>query len=188
MQEPYFWYVFYVRTGSEDRVVQDIARFSDTAGISADVIEPFCPQSEVYYRSARDKSGKAGKDYKRRPLFSGYVFVETRLETREFLSKFGSLIYSSHDIIRILKSGNDNIALPEKERVRLEFLLRGKRCVEHSVGFITGDKVTITAGALLGCEGLITYINRHNRCADIEIDMFGSKTKARVALEIVEKK
>ena len=187
MQEPYFWYVFYVRTGSENRVVQDIAGFADTAGLSADV-DPFCPQSEVYYRSARDRSGKTCKEYKKRPLFSGYVFVETRLTAKEFLSQFGSLIYHSRDIIRILKSGNDNIALPEQERIRLEFLLRGKRCVERSVGFIAGDKVTITAGALIGCEGLITHINRHNRCADIEIDMFGGKTKARVALEIVEKK
>ncbi|MCH5155635.1 MAG: antitermination protein NusG [Clostridiales bacterium] len=186
MQEPYFWYVFYVRTGSENRVVQDIARFSDTKGLSSDDIEAFCPQSEVYYRAARGKT--AGKQYKKRPLFSGYVFVETRLTAKDFLTEFGSMIYTSHDIIRLLKSGKDNIALPEQERIRLEFLLKGKRCVERSVGFINGDKVTITAGALIGQEGLITYINRHNRCADIEIDMFGGKTKARVALEIIERR
>ena len=185
MKEPYFWYVFYVKTGTENRVVQDIARFADTKGLTADTVEPFCPQSEVYYRAARDK--EQGKQYKKRPLFSSYVFVETRLDANTFLSEFGSLIYTSHDIIRLLKSGANNIALPEAERARLEFLLKGKRCVERSVGFIKGDAVTITAGPMIGCEGLITYINRHNRYADIEIDMFGSKTKARIALEIVEK-
>ena len=185
MNEPYFWYVFYVRTGSENRVVSDIARFSETNG-TADAVSPFCPESEIYYRSARGR--QAGKAYKKRPLFSNYVFVETTLPASKFLNMFGSYIYSSHDIIRILKSGNgSNIALPDDERARLEFLLKGKRCVEHSVGYITGDSVRITAGALVGCEGLITYINRHNRCADIEIDMFGGKIKARVALEIVEK-
>ncbi|MDE7165270.1 MAG: antitermination protein NusG [Clostridiales bacterium] len=185
MEEPYFWYVFYVKTGTENRVVQDIARFADTKGLNADTVEPFCPQSEVYYRAARGKT--QGKQYKKRPLFSSYVFVETRLDASEFLTEFGPLIYTSHDIIRILKSGANNIALPESERARLEFLLKGKRCVERSVGFIKGDTVTITAGPMIGCEGLITYINRHNRYADIEIDMFGSKTKARIALEIVEK-
>lgn len=184
MQEPYFWYVFYVKTGTENRVVQDIARFADTKGFSSETVEPFCPQTESYYRAA----GKDGKKYQKRPLFSSYVFVETRLTPSAFLTEFGPLIYSSQDIIRILKSGSGiNIALPDEERIRLEFLLKGKRCVERSVGFINGDTVTITAGALLGCEGMITYINRHNRYADIELDMFGGKTKARVALEIVEK-
>lgn len=183
MQEPYYWYVFYVRTGKENRVVQDIARFADTKGFSSETLEPFCPQTETYYRA-----GTAGKRYQKRPLFSGYVFVETRLDKTEFLTAFGSFIYGSQDIIRVLKSGNDNIALPDDERVRLEFLLKDKRCVERSVGFINGDTVTITAGALMGCEGMITYINRHNRYADIELDMFGGKTKARVALEIVEKR
>lgn len=185
MNKPYFWYVFYVKTGTENRVVQDIARFADTKGISSEV-EPFCPQSEVYYRAARGKA--AGKQYKKRPLFSGYVFVETSLTSSAFLTEFGSFIYNSQDIIRLLKTGSANIALPDEERIRLEFLIKGKRCLERSIGFIEGDKVTITAGALIGFEGLITYINRHNRYADIEIDMFGTKTKARVALEIVEKK
>ncbi|MDE6293537.1 MAG: hypothetical protein K2L88_02810 [Clostridiales bacterium] len=184
MEEPYFWYVFYVKTRTENRLVQDISRFADTKGLSNEV-DPFCPQSEVYYRSARGKS--QAKQYKKRPLFSSYVFVETRLDSKEFLSEFGSLIYTSQDIIRLLKSGANNIALPDVERRRLEFLLKGKRCLERSVGFIKGDNVTITAGPMIGCEGLITYINRHNRFADIEIDMFGTKTKARIALEIVEK-
>ena len=182
MQEPYYWYVFYVRTGKENRVVQDIARFADTKGFTAEVIEPFCPQTETYYRAG------GAKRYQKRPLFASYVFVETRLDPKAFITEFGGFAYSSQDIIRLLSSGKDNIALPDGERARLEFLLRGKRYVERSVGFISGDKVTITAGALMGCEGMITYINRHNRYADIDIDMFGSKAKARVALEIVEKR
>lgn len=183
MQEPYYWYVFYVRTGKENRVVQDIARFADTKGFTAEVIEPFCPQTETYYRAGID-----GKRYRKRPLFPSYVFVETQLDQKAFLAEFGSFVYSSQDIIRLLSSGKDNIVLPDNERMRLEFLLRGKRYVERSVGFISGDRVTITGGALMGCEGMITYINRHNRYAEIELDMFGGKTKARVALEIVEKK
>ena len=186
MQQPYYWYVFYVKTNSENRVVQDIARFADSKGLSKDFIDPFCPQSEVYYRSEKNKT--EGKQYKKRPMFPGYVFVETRLASKEFSEAFGSFIYASQDIIRLLKSGKDNIALPDEERIRLEYLLKGKRCLERSVGFISGDKVVITAGALIGQEGLITYINRHNRFADIEINMFGSTVKARAALEIVEKR
>ncbi|MCH5153630.1 MAG: antitermination protein NusG [Clostridiales bacterium] len=186
MQQPYYWYVFYVKTSSENRVVQDIARFADSKGLSKDDVDPFCPQSEVYYRAEKGKA--PNKQYKKRPMFPGYVFVETRLSAKDFLEVFGSFIYTSQEIIRLLKSGKDNIALPDEERIRLEYLLKGKRCLERSVGFISGDKVVITAGALIGQEGLITYINRHNRFADIEINMFGSTVKARAALEIVERR
>ena len=66
-------------------------------------------------------------------------------------------------------------------------MLKGKRCLERSVGYIVGDRVCVQDGPLKDSEGLIKYINRHNRFADIEVDMFGGKVKARVALEIVEK-
>lgn len=186
MEEPYYWYVFYVRSGSEDRVVRDFSRLVELNGKTDHEFEPFIPESEAYYRSGNGR--QSGRTYKKRPLFPGYVFVETTMPSSKFLTEFGSYIYSSHDIIRILKSGNgDNIALPHEERARLEYLLMGKRCLEHSVGVIKGDKVSITGGPLVGHEGCITYINRHNRYADIEIDMFGGKIKARAALEIVEK-
>lgn len=186
MQEPYFWYVFHVRTGAENRVVQDMSQYVGKHDFSPYEVEPFCPESEVYFRGAQGR--QLGKTYKKRPLFSGYVFVETTMPASEFLTTFGSYIYSSQDIVRILKSGSsDNIAVPIEERQRLEYLLKNKRCVERSVGYIVGDKVVIKGGPLVGLEGMIKYINRHNRYADIEIDMFGGKIKARCALEIVEK-
>ena len=185
MREPYQWYILYVRSNAEKRVVDDFNRFV-AAHAFEDEFDPFCPQTEVYFRSKKDK--QSGRAYRKRPLFPGYVFVETALNAKEFLNIFGSLIYTSQDIIRLLKSGKDNIALPDEERIRLEFLLKGKRCIDRSVGFIDGDKVVITAGPLIGQEGLITYINRHNRYADIEINMFGGTIKAHVALEIVEKR
>lgn len=186
MQEPYYWYVLYVRTNTEQRVVEDIKRAYSSFGLDYG-FEPFCPQSETYFRNAEAK--KLGKQYRKRPLFPGYVFIETDMPQKEFLRDFSAYLYNSVDIIRILRQGaSGEIALPQQERIRLEFLLKGKRCLERSVGYYVGDRVCIEAGALVGCEGLITYIDRHNRFAVIEVDMFGSKAKARVALEIVGKK
>ena len=186
MQEPYFWYVVYVRANTEKRVADDITRFALKSGFDYE-FEPFCPESEYYYRNKEDR--RTGKAYRRRPLFPGYVFIETNMPPEDFAREFGAYFYGSKDIIRLLRSGrsNNNIALPIEERQRLEFLLKGKRCLERSVGYIVGDKITVEGGPLVGCEGLITYINRHNRFADIEVDMFGGKIKARVALEIVRK-
>lgn len=167
------------------RVRDELNRYAASRDFSPYSFDSFCPESEFYYRGGKDKA--AGKTYRRRPLFPGYVFMETDMPAHDFLSAFSAYIYSSHDIIRLLRSGADNIALPEDERQRLEFLLKGKRCVVRSVGYIVGDKITVTDGPMRGREGLICYLNRHNRYADIEIEMFGGKIKARVALEIVEK-
>lgn len=186
MAEEYQWYVLYVRTNAEKRVIYDIDRFVRSHDFGYRV-DPFCPESEYYYRNKKDR--QAGHCYKKRPLFSGYVFIETDMPPKEFLGLFGAYIYGSTDIVRILKQGDsaEGIALPSSERQRLEYMLKGKRCLERSVGFIVGDVVHIECGPLKGHEGEIKYINRHNRYADIEVDMFGGKARARVALEIVNK-
>ena len=187
LQEPYYWYVLYVRTNAEKRVVEDMSRYIAERGFECP-IEPFCPQSESYYRNKSERM--LGKEYRRRPLFPGYIFAETQMPPELFITQMGDFIYRSTDIVRLLRMSGDasSIAVPTEERRRLEFLLTGKRCVEHSVGYIVGDRVCVNSGPLKDREGLITYINRHNRYADIEVELFGSKIKARVALEIVDKK
>lgn len=186
MLEPYYWYVLYVKTNSENRVVQDISRYVAKRAFDFE-FDPFCPESEFYYRSKAER--RLGKTYRKRPLFPGYVFVETTMPSPEFLREFGTYARGSDDVIRILRNGNSEyVALPMDERRRLEFLLRGKRCLEHSIGVIVGDKVMVHDGPLKDFEGCITRINRHNRSAEIELEMFGGTIKAQVALEIIEKK
>lgn len=175
----------YVRANAERRVIGDIERFVESRGFPYE-FEPFCPESEVYYRG---KNGEEkSRSYRRRPLFPGYVFVETNMPSDSFKREFSAYIYNSADIIRMLRQGaSGEISLPPDERMRFEFLLKGKRCLEHSVGYIAGDKVHVECGPLAGMEGMIKYINRHNRYATIEVDLFGTKVKASVALEIVSK-
>jgi len=150
-------------------------------------IEAFCPESEQYYNNK--KSRIAGKLYLKRPMFANYVFIETNMPAMEFRSTVFEIIYGSSDIIRLLTYGGSNeIAIKFEERVRLEYLLRGKRCLEHSIGYMEGDKIVITAGPLVGIEGCINKINRHHRSAQIEIEMLGQKHSIDVALEIVSKR
>ncbi len=179
------WFVLYVRAGREQQVMTDIKQAFEKRALSF-FFEPFCPESEYYYRASASK--KLGKVYRRRPLFSGYVFIETDMPQESFRKEFSDYIYKSEDIIRLLKYGGSNIiAMAEEEKVRFEYLFQGKRCLEHSQGYIEGDRIVVTAGPLVGREGLITHINRHNRMATIRIEMFGGQTEVKVALEIVEK-
>ncbi len=185
MQEPYFWYVLYVRTNEENWVVDDFKKVIAARALGYE-FEVFCPESEYYYRSK--SAAKLGKVYRRRPLFPCYVFVETTMPSEEFRKEFFQYFMNSEKIIRLLSYGDyKHIAIPKEERIRLEYVLCGKRCFERSVGYIDGDKIVVTAGPLTGHEGMIKRINRHNRSAIVEMDLFGRKTKIDVALEIVEK-
>lgn len=185
MEEPYWWYVLFVRTNSERRVVRDIAHFVKASKLPCE-IEAFIPESEVYYRNKKFR--EVGKQYSKRPLFPGYVFVEANIESKDFQKLFSRFIYNSADIIKLLRYGESgDSAVDLEERRRFEYLFRGKRCLEHSQGFIEGDKIIIENGPLKGREGNIKYINRHNHCAKVEFKMFDKTILADVALEIVRR-
>ncbi|MCH5161162.1 MAG: antiterminator LoaP [Clostridiales bacterium] len=185
MKEPYNWYVMYVRSNTEGSVV-DALNHAFAKVCDGYEYDAFCPESEQYYR---DKQARLqGKLYKKRPLFPGYVFFETNMPEDLFRKLVFDVINKSHDIIRLLSYGDrKDVALRKEERERLEYLLKGKRCLEHSVGYIEGDKIIVTGGPLIGMEGNIVKINRHNRIAEIEIPMFGQKQIIKLALEIVSK-
>lgn len=183
MQEPYWWYVLYVRSNTEHKVAESFQKSFVRKGLPYE-LEAFCPESEKYYK---DKQSRImGKRYLKRPLFPGYVFVETNMPSDVFRAEFFDVIYNSSDIIRLLRYGESNdIALRQEERQRFEYLFKGKRCIEHSIGYIDGEKIIITGGPLIGQEGIIKRINRHHRTAQIDIDMFGQKQTIALALEIV---
>ena len=185
MEEPYWWYVLFVRTNSERRVVRDVTDFVKASKAPYE-IEAFIPESEVYYRNKKFR--EIGKQYSKRPLFPGYVFVEANIPSKDFIELLGGFIYDSTDVIKLLRYGDSGeAAVALDERRRFEYLFRGKRCLEHSQGFIEGDKITIESGPLKGREGSIKYINRHNHCAKVEFKMFDKAIMADVALEIVKK-
>ena len=186
MKVPYWWYVLYVRSNTEHRVVKYVNLAFRNKGVPYE-LEAFSLESEQYFNSKKIKD--SDKPYIRRPVFSNYIFIETNMPEEEFREAFFSIGYNSADIIRLLTYGKEGtIALRDAERIRLEYLFRGKRCLEHSIGYIEGDRVTITGGALVGMEGSIKKINRHHRSAQIEIDLFNETQTVDVALEIVSKK
>lgn len=186
MQEPYWWYVLFVKSNTEHKVVESFQKAYDRKNMPYE-LTAFCPESEKYYK---DKSARElGKKYLRRPLFPGYVFVETNMPAEVFRKAMFDVIYNSSDIIKLLRNeGSNDIAISHAERVSLEYMLQGKRCLEHSIGYIEGDKIIITMGPLKDISAIIKRINRHHRSAQIEVDFFGEKRTIDVALEIVSKK
>jgi len=81
----------------------------------------------------------------------------------------------------------DYMKLSEDEKNYLLSFYDDKYIVEESKGFIVGDKIVINSGALKGKESIIKKIDRHKRCAEIEMVWFGELRRISVALEIVSK-
>lgn len=74
-----------------------------------------------------------------------------------------------------------------KEEVQLigGFTHRGDRVVPMSEALKDGDQVVVTAGPLLGHEGLIKTINRRKCTAYLELDLCGRRVTTRVGLAVL---
>ena len=140
------------------------------------------PGEEVYLLM-NNRLKKFDGEYKiiTRPLFPGYVFVNTEDEERlrahfRRNTEISKLLYSPE--------ANDNIVLLSEEEEKILDQLCGKdHVLDISTGYKDENGAHITSGPLVGMENMIKKINRHKRIAVIEIDIF-SKRELIVGLEI----
>ena len=119
----------------------------------------------------------------RRLLFPGYLFFVTG--DAEELNK--ELLRVPLPIRLLGNEENSFFPLTGKERDWFLSFMDGEHIVRMSEGYITGDKVTVTRGPLIGLEGDIRKIDRHKRRAYIDVSLFGRTVPASVGLEIVRK-
>lgn len=90
------------------------------------------------------------------------------------------------DFARVLAQDGQFVPLA-KEEVQLigGFTHRGDRVVPMSEALKDGDQVVVTAGPLLGHEGLIKTINRRKSTAYLEFDLCGRRVSTRVGLAVL---
>ncbi len=170
------WYVFFVQTGREHKVEQFLKEQLDSH-----LFMPFVPLQETLFKIA----GTVKKELK--PLFPGYVFVESELTSQEFIRRTSTLIHTSHAIFSLLRYSDKEIAMRESEKRMLLSLCNDKHCIASSSGIMEGNRIYITDGPLKGFESLVKKVDRHKRLAWIEIDFMGDMRLIGVALEIVKK-
>ena len=170
----------FVRTGSEEKVVRILKNILNT-----EEYLPFIPIKESHHRN----KGVVTKD--RKIMFPGYVFIQTTINPT-LISETLALklqIVSNKNVYSLLHYGDDknDVVVHENEHHHLESMLDDEFCITGSTGFIEGDMVRITSGALVGMESKIKKINRHKREAIIELEMMGAVREVRLMLEIVLK-
>lgn len=167
------WYVLFVMGGKE----QSICDFLNLD----EELHAFAIQKEVIHK-------KAGKVITvQRPLFPSYIFVETKAEQKVFQEILKQKRIQKEGIIKELRYEDEVNSLTNSERAYLEGLIDEEYVVKKSVGYVVDDKVVIQEGPLKGYESNIVKIDRHQKKAELEVNISGNVIRAKVSLEIVKK-
>ncbi len=169
----YMWYVIQVRTGSEKEIVKQCRTV-----IPQEILESsFLP----YFEEMKRYQGSWHRQKKL--LFPGYVFL---------ISKDSGVLYQGLKkvigLTKLLKTGEQIIALTEAEKAFLLKLGGEEQLVKMSTGLMEQDRIVILNGPLKGLEGYIKRIDRHRREACLELPLFGRMLDTKVGLEIIAKK
>lgn len=171
------YYVFFVQIGKE----QDACKLLNKL-LNDKVSRAFVPKVKLTFKNSK----YTGKFLK--PMFPGYVFMKSLINTDEFIEDVIRIVRFSTCIYYILNSNESKyICLNEEEKKNLLKFCDDTYIVEESSGYISGDQVIITSGPLMGNECVIRKVNRHKKIAEIEMEFLGELRSIKVALEIVEK-
>lgn len=167
------WYVGQVLAGKEEATLAQCRKLVDPEIL----IDSFAPEYESMWK------GADGWRPVRRLLFPGYLFFITG-----DVEKLATQLSRVPNRVRLLgDEENSFLALSAAERDWFLAFIDQDRVVRMSEGFIENQQVRITRGPLMGMEGRIRKVDRHKRCAFLEVNMFGRITTAKVGLEIVRK-
>ena len=168
------WYVIQVYTGHEMEIAQ---KCRDR------VIE----ETEDVFVPLAERKTKLRGEWKiiRTRLFPGYVFIET-----ERIEDFHIRLKQIKGMTKVLRTGETMTPLLEEEEMYLRQLglADNGHVVEYSEGYLEGEKLVVTSGALEGYEGWIKKILRHKRLVILEVPLMGRTVEVTLGLGVVEKR
>lgn len=169
------WYVIQVMSGEEHEKEQLFKKLIlNRDGRAYDKI--FVP---MYVRKKRYQ-GRWHEEQK--VLFPGYIFVDT-----SDIELFCQYLAKVPGFKKVLRDADEIAPITEEEKAYLLSMMDEHYIVQISVGYLIGDKICITEGALKNYQGSIYRIDRHRRTAQLMVNLFGRQTKVEVGLEVIQK-
>ena len=166
------WYVIQVYTGKEEETADQCR-----ARVAVGAEEVFVPLVE------RMTKVRGEWEVVRTRLFPGYVFIET--------DRPGDLYMRRKEVkvmTRLLKTGEEITPLYREEEEYLRSLEDEEHVVRYSEGYLEGERLVVTSGALKGQEGKIRKILRHKRLVVLEVPLLGREVEVTLGLGVVEKR
>ena len=166
------WYVIQVYTGKELEIVQQCR--DRVADEGEDV---FVPLAERWTKIRGERTLITSR------LFPGYVFIET-----DRIEDFHKRLNRIYAMTKVLRTGDEMTPIQKEEEEYLRKLGGDEHVVRYSEGYIEGDKLVVTSGALKDFEGRIKKILRHKRLVVIEVSLLGQTVEVTLGLGVVERR
>lgn len=166
------WYVIQVYTGHEMEIAQKCRN-----RIIMEDEDVFVPLAE------RQTKIRGEWQVIKTKLFPGYVFVETE-RPRDLYMRLKEIKVMT----RLLMTGEEITPLYREEEEYLRNLQDEAHVVRYSEGYLEGDRLIVTDGALAGYEGKIKKLLRHKRLVVLEVPLLGRVVEVTLGLGVVEKR
>ena len=166
------WYVIQVYTGKELQIAQQCRERVVNEG--EDV---FVPLAERWTKIRGERTLITSR------LFPGYVFIET-----EKIEDFYKRLNRIYAMTKVLRTGDEMTPIQKEEEEYLRKLGGDEHVVKYSEGYIEGDKLVVTSGALRDFEGKVKKVLRHKRLVVVEVLLHGKEVEVTLGLGIVEKR
>ena len=165
------WYVMQTQTGKEAELAQKCMSMIAK------------PDEKIFVMYGERMFKKLGSWEKRlQALFRGYVFIDTG-----DIADFRIRTFSLPNSVKILKSGDEMWPIHEDEEEFLKTIGGEEHIVRMSEGYAFGDKLSVVRGSMVGMEGRVRSIDRHNRTATLYVRVAGRELEVKVGLEVVAK-
>lgn len=165
------WYVMQTQTGKEAELAQKCTNMIAKPG------------EEIFVMYGERMFKKFGNWEKRmQALFRGYVFIDT-----DDIEDFRIRTFSLPNAVKILKSGDEMWPIHDDEEEFLKKIGGEEHIVRMSEGYSFGDKLSVVRGSMVGMEGRVRSIDRHNRTATLYVRVAGRELEVKVGLEVVAK-
>lgn len=163
------WYVMQVYTGSEMDICGKCRE-----RIMEEGEDIFVPLAERMTKVRGERTLVTSR------LFPGYIFVETG-NIEDFHIRLGQI----RGMTKVLRMGERMVPIRPEEEERIRSLCREKHVAKYSEGYIQGDTLIITDGALKDFSGKVKKILRHKRLIVLEVPLLGRMVEVTLGLGIV---
>ena len=110
------------------------------------------------------------------------MFVETD-EAEDFFLRLKQMKINA----KVLRTGEEITPLYPEEEVYLSELGGEEHLVKYSEGYLEGEQLVVTSGAMMNYKGTVKKVLRHKRLIVLEVPLMGRAVEVAVGVGIVKR-
>lgn len=88
---------------------------------------------------------------------------------------------------KVLRTGEDMTPIHPEEESYFKLLGGDEHVVKYSEGYLEGEKLIVTSGAMKNFRGTVKKVLRHKRLVVLEVPLMGRIVEVTVGLGIVKR-